>query len=274
MPELLAEVLRDTGAAVAPASVAPSAEDADVSVDPADPATWRLSQTLNEVKRMSSALLDRLSSETHRILASLSTRRVPTSRHRIPAFFEDLNLRLAALNGLTNENMTRSAGWLFLDLGRRMERAELSLATMTAVFSRDVSDQALSALLELFDSSLTYRSRYRLTPQSVPVLDLLLLDETNPRSFAFQAHQLASHIEELPRAFGRAHRSPEERLALELSTAVRLADAQELDRDGAIALFARLDGILQSLTDTIHDRYLAKIDVSTALQQRLREPTA
>jgi len=44
----------------------------------------------------------------------------------------------------------------------------------------------LDWLLELSDSIITYRARYRAQPEWLPVLDLLLLDESNPRSILFQ----------------------------------------------------------------------------------------
>ena len=46
---------------------------------------------------------------------------------------------------------------------------------------------------------MTYRSRYLTTPMLPPVIDLLLLDETNPRSVAFQIAAIVDHVEQLPR---------------------------------------------------------------------------
>ena len=56
----------------------------------------------------------------------------------------------------------------------------------------------LEVLLEIADSSLTYRSRYLTSMQADLVLDLLLLDEANPRSVAFQLARLREHIDQLP----------------------------------------------------------------------------
>ncbi len=71
---------------------------------------------------------------------------------------------------------------------------------------------------------MTYRARYRTAFQLAPVLDLLLVDESNPKSLAFQFSQLAAHVEHLPRQNDRRFASPEERMALEMLTAVRLLD--------------------------------------------------
>ncbi len=57
----------------------------------------------------------------------------------------------------------------------------------------------LEYLLEVADSSMTYRSRYFTTLQPVAVLDVLMADETNPRSLDFQLNHLADLYGKLPR---------------------------------------------------------------------------
>lgn len=44
-----------------------------------------------------------------------------------------------------------------------------------------------------------FRSRYNLLPHVPAVLDLVLLDDKNPRSVLFQINQLARHFDHLPR---------------------------------------------------------------------------
>ena len=46
---------------------------------------------------------------------------------------------------------------------------------------------------------MTYRSRYFTTLQTVPVLDVLMADETNPRSLDFQLSHVMTLYEQLPR---------------------------------------------------------------------------
>jgi len=43
----------------------------------------------------------------------------------------------------------------------------------------------------------TYRHRYRAQPELLPVLDLIVFDDTNPHGVAFQIHQLLSYLDEL-----------------------------------------------------------------------------
>ena len=93
-----------------------------------------------------------------------------------------LNL-LSAFSGLGMESMTRGAGWMFLDIGRRIERTlhTLALIENTLVTAGAELTPILEAVLEIADSSMTYRYRYLTSLQLAPVLDLLISDETNPR---------------------------------------------------------------------------------------------
>ena len=133
---------------------------------------------------------------------------------------------LSAFSGLAMEGMTRSLGWRFMDMGRRVERAlhQIGLIRIGLPQVCVAPQNALEALLEVSDSIMTYRARYRTAFQLAPVLDLLLLDESNPKSLAFQFSQLSAHVEDLPRQSERRFASPEERIALEMLTAIRLLD--------------------------------------------------
>jgi uncharacterized circularly permuted ATP-grasp superfamily protein/uncharacterized alpha-E superfamily protein len=103
-------------------------------------------------------------------------------------------LRFAAtVAGLAAENMVRSGGLQFLDLGRRLERAEaaaaevaFALAPQGAATQPGHIEAGLRLALELRDSAITYRNRYPTVVQPAPALDLVLADEDNPRALAFQ----------------------------------------------------------------------------------------
>ena len=118
-----------------------------------------------------------------------------------PAMLTDCLELLSAFSGMERENINRGLGWLFMSIGRRLERAiyltrQLREIT-TPLTERDWS--LLECLLEVADSSMTYRSRYYTTLQPLAVLDVLMADETNPRSFDFQLSHLADLYQKLPR---------------------------------------------------------------------------
>ncbi len=97
------------------------------------------------------------------------------------------------LAGVSSEGMVRGGGLLFLDLGRRIERAYLSTQMLATVLAQPASRMmgTLQVLLELCDSAITYQNRYMSAVQPAPVLDLVLADPDNPRALAFQFDQAA-----------------------------------------------------------------------------------
>jgi uncharacterized circularly permuted ATP-grasp superfamily protein/uncharacterized alpha-E superfamily protein len=150
---------------------------------------------------------------------------------------------LAAFAGLASENMNRAMGWRFLELGRRIERA-----VATARFVRLLADEAappgsLDLMLELGDSQITYRSRYVMTAARYPAFDLLVLDENNPRSVAFQAARIVEHLEALPATTIDGRPVPLLRAARRLLGELSITAVEEmpLDRlDAAIVELFRL----------------------------------
>lgn len=190
-----------------------------------------------------------------------------------------LDLALTSLNaisGLASESMTRTQGWRFLDLGRRLERAYQTARTVRSLIPLQAgsvdSTRAFEYLLQICDSFMTYRNRYLANVQLAAVLDLLVTDDTNPRSIVYQLQLIHDHVEHLPRSDTHAGMTPEQRLALSQYNAIRLSDVYELavkDNRGELsALHKALTRILEKLpelSDTISARFL----IHAGLQRHL-----
>jgi uncharacterized circularly permuted ATP-grasp superfamily protein/uncharacterized alpha-E superfamily protein len=140
---------------------------------------------------------------------------------------------LASMNGLTAENMTRNYGWRFQDMGRRLERAlnltELLLALFGEARREDEETARLFFVLNVADSTITFRQRYLFAPILSLVLDLLMVDESNPRGIGFQLVAISEHLAALPQASPHAPHNEEQRLILDLLTKVRLARVAGLE---------------------------------------------
>jgi uncharacterized alpha-E superfamily protein len=238
---------------------------------------YGLPRTLDNIHRVASITRDRLSLEAWRTLNNFYASRrwradtMPTAIADSLRLIDDGLRVLAAFHGLTHENMTRNFGWSFLDMGRRLERARNMSDVLLGIFARAGSgeDESGSLLftLELADSFITYRSRYRLEPVLPLLLDLLLIDETNPRGIAYQLAELARHIDGLPHSRDSGVRIEEQRMALALQTAVRLADVTLLDRaepdgtrPGLAALLGEQGTALEAVSDTIGRRYFNLVE--------------
>ncbi|MEZ4732313.1 MAG: circularly permuted type 2 ATP-grasp protein [Caldilineaceae bacterium] len=142
--------------------------------------------------------------------------------------------QLMALAGLHSESMIHTARWLLLDMGRRLERALRTIAfiraTLVAPQPQPTQHLLLESVLKTTETIITYRRRYRANLQLQPVLDLLLLDDKNPRALLYQLNQLQIHVTKLPRLVADYRISEEEQLLLEAYTRLRLADTSKLAR--------------------------------------------
>src|SRR5262249_48921066 len=176
-------------------------------------------------------------------------------------------LSRAACGGLAMESVPRGEGWRFLDMGRKLERSMYTLALVrsTLVQIHGHEGPLLEALLQIADSSMTYRRRYQGSLQTTAVLDLLLADETNPRSLAFQMAALADDVEHLPRDAMHIGRTAA-RAALRLGDVARLARPDASGRRTELEeLVTRLAAVLPALSDAITQTYLSHLQTSRHL---------
>jgi uncharacterized alpha-E superfamily protein len=175
-----------------------------------------------------------------------------------------LLIQLAAYAGEIAESMTRTYAWRFLDLGRRLERAlqESQLVRGMMAHGACSEPEALEALLEITDSVMTYRSRYASNFQLGAVLDLMICDESNPRSIAYQLVQCVAHVEQLGQGSQNGGTAADGGLTAQLLQSVRETDIARMSRDYKLGrrgvLNRLLDGIdekLPELSDIISHRY-------------------
>jgi uncharacterized alpha-E superfamily protein len=163
-----------------------------------------LASSLAEVQRVGGSIRERLSADMSRLLVELADSAHTEEYMLFVEYSAILNgclEVLSAFSGMERENITRGTGWLFMSLGRRLERAMYvvrQLRELTAPLDEE-SWPLLEYLLEVSDSSMTYRSRYFTTLQPAAVLDVLMADETNPRSLNFQMAHLTKLYRRLPR---------------------------------------------------------------------------
>ncbi len=112
---------------------------------------------------------------------------------------ERLSTNVMAMTGAQTDRMTRDDGWRLLSIGRHIERLSTLAAALAEAFDTGTldSDIGFSLVLGLFDSTITYRSRYLQQRDPQALIELLALDPDNPRSLAWIAQSLASRIAKL-----------------------------------------------------------------------------
>jgi uncharacterized circularly permuted ATP-grasp superfamily protein/uncharacterized alpha-E superfamily protein len=245
--------------------------------------TAAIGWNLKQMRRVAWPLKERLSQDTWRVLQQLEAEfsgGTPTGSDQ--TFVAEMNLldrailTLSAFSGLLMENTTRGFGWRFLEIGRRLERALQMAGLLDAALARTAIDgdeweiePCLEVLLQIADSSITYRTRYLTVVGTDHVLELLLADEANPRSVAFQLVTLLEQIRHLPGRDTDESASPEEKLISRALGSIRqawMADLAKRDEEGRLgalgALALQLRGTLYDFSDALTARYLSHLSQS------------
>lgn len=223
------------------------------------------------VRRTAWVVRERFSEDDWRILNSFTLEFIQLQERRSrPALGEvlyalnQLVKGFAAFNGLLRENMTRESGQLFLDMGQRLERSSHTshLVFRTLEQHTEHEEALLQALLSICDSPMTYRARYGNVFQAAPVIDLLICDDTNPRSVAYQLQRIVKQLRWLPEVGGAGLFNEEERIIERLNTRIRTTDANLLahpneqgTREALGQLLERCQNDLPRFASLLEQRY-------------------
>jgi uncharacterized circularly permuted ATP-grasp superfamily protein/uncharacterized alpha-E superfamily protein len=226
---------------------------------------------------------DRISLDAYRIINRIgdnlvesseeASRDMGTTIERVNRLITDL----IALSGLANEGMTRTHGWRFLQLGRRIERAYQTSELLAATLVNPIADERplLESLLRATDSLMTYRSRYLLQLRAVAAIDLLVNDDTNPRSIAFQIESIKELLDRLPATEGTLSLGPDQRIAETLLHRIRMSDPNilaRIEQQGRRELDRLLQQLIQDLpklSNAITARYLIHTSAPQELTGRV-----
>ena len=256
--------------------VAQESELLSVILEPTRSGSLRF--TLDAVLQAGRAVRDRLSDDTARVLNTLDRELSPgMSLNQTLQSLSRVIAGLASFSGLMTESTSRGQGFRFHEIGRRLERAlhTISLLHLACEMAPGGRGGLWEVVLTMTDSLRTYRRRYHSQVDAQAALDLLLHDESNPRSLGYQLVRLQEHVDGLPRKASLPHRSPAQRLVLQALTTLRTTDIEGLSQavweatvyESLDELFARLGALLLALSDALSQTYFSHIEA----QQQLME---
>ncbi|MEO6079607.1 MAG: circularly permuted type 2 ATP-grasp protein [Steroidobacteraceae bacterium] len=159
---------------------------------------------LKSLQQVAFHLRERMSLDNWRVLNNVLQDIPDSDVQEVSTALEWLDmvtLRLMTLSGFALDGMTRDNAWRFMSIGRRLERLVFQCAALQCAFLHD-GTAGLTWLLRLSDSAVTYRARYMVSPEWLPVLDLIVVDASNPRSVLFQAKGVLGYLEVLQKEYG------------------------------------------------------------------------
>ena len=228
-----------------------------------------LARQQQQLYRTASQLRERFSVDNWCALNRMVQREADTD-HRLSqseamTLLDDAAASLMTLAGFALDGMTRDLGWRFLSLGRRLERLQFQSMVVQRALNMDANG-SLDWLLELSDSIVTYRTRYRAQPEWLPVLDLLLLDGSNPRSILFQLDGIVQSLQKIARTYGPCG---EEQLAPLKDELLALAPDTDLYGGNArlIDLLSRIQVASEAMSERISVQFFSYTGNQPSRQQ-------
>jgi uncharacterized circularly permuted ATP-grasp superfamily protein/uncharacterized alpha-E superfamily protein len=182
---------------------------------------------------------------------------------------EHLATELSAISGAQGDRMTRDEAWRLLFAGRHIERM-WAMTTFLRVIALDgllATPEGFDLLLQLFDSTLTYRSLYPGRLEVPALLDLLVIDEMNPRGLYGVHARLRQKLGEIERAAGDKLRQPFDMLMPAVATLPTLEQLCTTDASGGypvlVELCERLGALAMAASMEISARYFSHAATST-----------
>jgi uncharacterized circularly permuted ATP-grasp superfamily protein/uncharacterized alpha-E superfamily protein len=227
-----------------------------------------VARLFSHVARLIEVVRDRLTGDmysafTHSLrLAQADSVRAKRSLDQLSHAMVGILRFSGSVAGVAAENMVRGGGWLFLELGRRIERAQSIAGELSIALDQPPSriDVGLRLVLELCDSVLTYRSRYLTVVQPAPVLDLVLADPGNPRGLAFQLEAIYHLLNDVAGHAEGALPTVVAGLLVESGALVQQLVAAPDQAEAAAAMPPRLSELeagISALSDRVTRRYFA-----------------
>ena len=192
------------------------------------------------------------------------------NRLEVMAALERLAVQLSAISGAQGDRMTRDEAWRLLFVGRHIERiASLSTFLRTTAAQRAISTHAgFDLLLDLFDSTLTYRSLYPGRFQLLPLLDLLVVEPTNPRSLYGVYQRLISKLDDLPIPVAHTQRGALSALLPPVSAFPTADVLCEPDEQGQLSALIhvcdRMAALMSALSNEISARFFSHASANQA----------
>ncbi len=223
--------------------------------DVSKPVPQSLNDLLKAAQTCAGRVRDRFSTDGWAALQDLSVT-TPSMAGRTEAGDEAaramrvLLRKITGFSGLVHENMYRFSGWRFLSLGRALERSDAMVSALAQFADKGASIGALDLLVEYGDSVMTHQRRYRIETSRQTVIDLLALDDDNPRAILFQLNAMCDIAEALPGAESGGQVSPVLRKLLPLKTELAVAHPDEMTTARLIALRGQLATLSREISAT------------------------
>jgi uncharacterized alpha-E superfamily protein len=184
-------------------------------------------------------------------------------------------MQLATFSGLINDTMSRAFANRFMDIGRHLERASKTLILLNYAFktlkASDINHWEM--VLEVTNTVMTYRRRYRTRLHPTAILDLLLLDVETPRSLGYLGQRIETQVNALPVQSMGSRKTQLQQLAFTIHAGLQMASADEyMTAQGTPKkpLYDHLDQLIEQLAGLSEAMTLAYFSHADVPQQLVK----
>jgi uncharacterized circularly permuted ATP-grasp superfamily protein/uncharacterized alpha-E superfamily protein len=183
---------------------------------------------------------------------------------------EHLAMQLSAISGAQGDRMTRDEAWRLQFVGRHIERVWAMATLLQVVASRGqlATPAGFDLLLQLFDSTLTYRSLYPGRFEVAALIDLLVVEPTNPRGLYGVYERLYTKLDDISLAAGSTRHRPFNNLLPPATLLPPLEGLCTTDESGVyvqlIDICERIAGSVSAAANEISARYFSHANTLAA----------
>ena len=232
-----------------------------------------------QVGRIASIVRDRMTEDFWRAVSQISTKVRPEQITDLSEMYDVLNiimLHVSATTGQITDGLVHGPTRQFILIGRYLERARQLLLVLRQYLERaeDQETLPLITLLDVCNSLMTYRYRYRANFAVLPAFDLLVTDASNPHALIFQFHEMFNLVSELPGQQKRPLITPEldsiRRITFELQSLLPTRD-QDLTwrryREPLEQIFKTLEQRINELSDLLSQTYFLHAEFTQQIDE-------
>lgn len=180
-------------------------------------------------------------------------------RNRPQQFFQEVMVGIHLINGLTDSTVSRDQAWLFIQVGRWLERSGL-LVTLLETYLQDSENKTYLDWLGLLKCCTAFEAfRKKLGVELTPlkIVDFLILNERFPHSLHFSIAQLRRSLNELGSETENRQTRELHRVVGKMHHDLEYQRPEEITEGDLLSYFERFRRDLMSVHSLVHRLYIA-----------------
>lgn len=180
-------------------------------------------------------------------------------QNRPQQFYQEVLVGIHLINGLTDSTVSRDQAWLFIQVGRWLERAGL-LVTLLETYLRDADQKTYLdwlGLLKCCTAFEAFRKKLGVELSPLKIADFLILNERFPHSLLFSITQLRRSLNDLAAETENRNTRELHRLVGKMHHDLEYQRAEEIVEGDLLLYFDRFRRDLMAVHSLVYRLYIS-----------------